>query len=97
MLSLVTLACRRHAQMFSVLEGQLKGVADRISDWQNVVIAYEPVWAIGTGKVGCSGKRARGSHFTLLVSTACAAAEGVFPSCIDVAVACLQVQEDTVP
>lgn len=24
---------------------------DRISDWNNVVIAYEPVWAIGTGKV----------------------------------------------
>lgn len=25
--------------------------ADRISDWTNVVVAYEPVWAIGTGKV----------------------------------------------
>nr|CAD1839737.1 unnamed protein product [Ananas comosus var. bracteatus] len=24
---------------------------DRISDWTNVVVAYEPVWAIGTGKV----------------------------------------------
>jgi hypothetical protein len=24
---------------------------ERISDWSNVVIAYEPVWAIGTGKV----------------------------------------------
>ena len=59
MLSLVTLAwCREHAQMFSVLEGQLKGVADRISDWQNMVIAYEPVWAIGTGKVGYGGKHA---------------------------------------
>ena len=43
--------------MFSVLEGQLKGVADRTSDWQNVVIAYEPVWAIGTGKVRQRGKR----------------------------------------
>lgn len=39
------------AQMYSVLEGQLKGVSDRISDWQSVVVAYEPVWAIGTGKV----------------------------------------------
>ncbi len=37
--------------MYSVLEGQLKGVSDRISDWQSVVVAYEPVWAIGTGKV----------------------------------------------
>jgi hypothetical protein len=24
---------------------------ERINDWSNVVVAYEPVWAIGTGKV----------------------------------------------
>lgn len=57
--------------MFSVLEGQLKGVADRISDWQNVVIAYEPVWAIGTGKVGCGGKRAQETLQTGIVRAAC--------------------------
>ncbi len=38
-------------QMYNVLEGQLSGIADRIADWDNVVVAYEPVWAIGTGKV----------------------------------------------
>jgi len=30
---------------------QLKAIADNVKDWSKVVLAYEPVWAIGTGKV----------------------------------------------
>merc|ERR1712223_1849685 len=29
---------------------QLKAIADKVTDWSKVVLAYEPVWAIGTGK-----------------------------------------------
>jgi len=42
---------READQTIEVIEKQLAAVASRISDWKSVVIAYEPIWAIGTGKV----------------------------------------------
>ncbi|CAD7699414.1 unnamed protein product [Ostreobium quekettii] len=46
-----TLEQRESGEMFNVLEEQMGAIAENVSDWGPVVIAYEPVWAIGTGVV----------------------------------------------
>ncbi|XP_071841455.1 triosephosphate isomerase-like [Apostichopus japonicus] len=43
---------------------QTKAIADVVSDWSKVVIAYEPVWAIGTGKTA-SPEQAQQVHTSL--------------------------------
>lgn len=44
---------REAGETEQVIEGHLNGSLDSLSvaDMENVIIAYEPVWAIGTGKV----------------------------------------------
>lgn len=46
-----TLEQRENGTMMDVLNDQLAAVAPKVKDWGRVVIAYEPVWAIGTGVV----------------------------------------------
>jgi len=46
-----TLDQREGGKMFDVLDAQMTAIAEKVTDWTTVVIAYEPVWAIGTGVV----------------------------------------------
>jgi triosephosphate isomerase len=46
-----TLEEREAGTTMKVVERQLAAVAAKVSDWSKIVVAYEPVWAIGTGKV----------------------------------------------
>jgi len=46
-----TLEQRESGSTMDVVAAQTKAIADKVKDWTNVVVAYEPVWAIGTGKV----------------------------------------------
>ncbi|QLG70411.1 hypothetical protein HG535_0A03500 [Zygotorulaspora mrakii] len=44
-----TLEEKKAGVTLKVVERQLNAVIDEVKDWSNVVVAYEPVWAIGTG------------------------------------------------
>jgi triosephosphate isomerase len=59
-----TLSEREQNKTNEVITRQLKAYADVIQDWSKFVIAYEPVWAIGTGKVATT-QQAQEAHAVL--------------------------------
>eukprot|EP01065_Artemidia_motanka_P013441 TRINITY_DN1745_c0_g2_i1.p2 TRINITY_DN1745_c0_g2~~TRINITY_DN1745_c0_g2_i1.p2 ORF type:complete len:256 (+),score=92.94 TRINITY_DN1745_c0_g2_i1:84-851(+) len=59
-----TLAERESGDTLTVCFRQMDAIAKSVSDWSRVVIAYEPVWAIGTGKVA-TPEQAQDVHLAL--------------------------------
>jgi len=56
-----TLEDRDAGHTMDVVIAQLEGIAAHVTEWKNVVVAYEPVWAIGTGRVA-TGDQAQEVH-----------------------------------
>mmetsp|Transcript_12119 Transcript_12119/g.13640 ORF Transcript_12119/g.13640 Transcript_12119/m.13640 type:complete len:265 (+) Transcript_12119:27-821(+) len=59
-----TLAERKAGRTMDVLIRQLRAIAGSVQDWRRIVIAYEPVWAIGTG-LSASPEQAQEVHLGL--------------------------------
>lgn len=59
-----TLEQREADKTMDVILAQLSAVAKEVTDWSKIVIAYEPVWAIGTGKTA-SNEQAQEVHHAI--------------------------------
>jgi len=55
---------RKTGRTKEVCEKQLGAVMPKITDWSKIVVAYEPVWAIGTGVVA-SPMQAQEAHYQI--------------------------------
>jgi triosephosphate isomerase len=51
-----TLQEREESRTIEVVERQLNAIKEVVHDWSKVVFAYEPVWAIGTGKTATTNQ-----------------------------------------
>ena len=52
---------RESGQTDAVNARQLNAIREKVDDWSKIVIAYEPVWAIGTG-VTATSDQAQQAH-----------------------------------
>lgn len=55
---------REDGKTKEVCTRQMKAFIPKVTNWDRVVIAYEPVWAIGTGKVA-TPEQAQEAHHTI--------------------------------